>query len=149
MNRNSSGSICRRLRIPPASVASRVAIWCSVLIELNLIDTQGGGIKRMFETQRRRSFPLPDYDLTETSRVAVTIHGRILDEHYTRLLMEGLDLDLDLVMLLDRVQKGGSSGFRVGETDRGTPLGEAAVTMQAHAVTCHARAGGGDGRHTV
>ena len=76
------------------------------MVELNLIDTQGGGIKRMFETQRRRSFPLPDYDLTDTSRVAVTIHGRILDEHYTRLLMEGLDLDLDLVMLLDRVQKG-------------------------------------------
>ena len=76
------------------------------MVELNLIDTQGGGIKRMFETQRRRSFPLPDYDLTDTSRVAVTIHGRILDEHYTRLLMEGLDLDLDLVMLLDRLQKG-------------------------------------------
>lgn len=76
------------------------------MVELNLIDIQGGGIKRMFETQRRRSFPLPDYDLTETNRVDVTIHGRILDEHYTRLLMEGLDLDLDLVMLLDRVQKG-------------------------------------------
>ena len=75
------------------------------MVELNLIDTQGGGIKRMFETQRRRSFPLPDYDLTEASRVDVTIHGRILDEQYTRLLMERLDLDLDLVMLLDRVQK--------------------------------------------
>ena len=75
------------------------------MVELNLIDTQGGGIKRMFETQRRRSFPLPDYDLTEASRVDVTIHGRILDEQYTRLLMEGLDLDLELVMLLDRVQK--------------------------------------------
>ena len=76
------------------------------MVELNLIDTQGGGIKRMFETQRKRSFPLPDYDLTDVSQVAVTTHGRILDERYTRLLMEGLDLDLDLVMLLDRVQKG-------------------------------------------
>ena len=42
----------------------------------------------------------------------------------------------------------GSSGFRVGETDRGTPLGEAAVTVQAHAGSCPARVGGGDGRHT-
>ena len=42
----------------------------------------------------------------------------------------------------------GSSGFRVGETDRGAPLGEAAVTVQAHAVTCRARDGGGDGRAT-
>ena len=41
----------------------------------------------------------------------------------------------------------GSFGFRVDETDRGTPLGEAAVTVQAHAVICPARAGGGDGLH--
>lgn len=76
------------------------------MVELNLIDTQGGGIKRMFETQRRRSFPLPDYDLSEPGRVAVGISGRILDERYTRLLMERTDLDLGQVMLLDRVQKG-------------------------------------------
>lgn len=76
------------------------------MVELNLIDTQGGGIKRMFETQRRRSFPLPDYDLTEVGQVAVSITGRILDERYTRLLMERTDLDLGQVMLIDRVQKG-------------------------------------------
>lgn len=76
------------------------------MVELNLIDTQGGGIKRMFETQRRRSFPLPDYDLSEPGQVAVTLTGRILDERYTRLLMERTDLGLEEVMLLDRVQKG-------------------------------------------
>ncbi len=75
------------------------------MVELNLIDTQGGGIKRMFETQRRRSFPLPDYDLTAHDQVAVSISGRILNESYTRLLMEQTTLDLGLVMLLDRVQK--------------------------------------------
>lgn len=83
------------------------------MVELNLIDTQGGGIKRMFETQRRRSFPLPDYDLTEPGKVTVSITGRILDERYTRLLMERTDLDLRRVMLLDRVQK----GLRIGRTD--------------------------------
>ncbi len=76
------------------------------MVELNLIDTQGGGIKRMFETQRRRSFPLPDYDLNDPGQVAVSLSGRILDERYTRLLMERTDLDLRQVMLLDRVQKG-------------------------------------------
>lgn len=76
------------------------------MVELNLIDTQGGGIKRMFETQRQRSFPLPDYDLSDPSQVSVTVSGRILDERYTRLLMERTDLDLGQVMLLDRVQKG-------------------------------------------
>ena len=76
------------------------------MVELNLIDTQGGGIKRMFETQRRRWFPLPDYDLSASGQVAVNLSGRILDERYTRLLMERTDLDLWQVMLLDRVQKG-------------------------------------------
>lgn len=76
------------------------------MVELNLIDTQGGGIKRMFHTQRQRFFPLPDYDLTQGKRVAVGIHGRILDEHYTRTLMERTDLPLEQVMLLDQVQKG-------------------------------------------
>jgi len=76
------------------------------MVELNLIDTQGGGIKRMFETQRRRWFPLPDYDLSTPGQVSVNLSGRILDERYTRLLMERTDLDLGQVMLLDRVQKG-------------------------------------------
>lgn len=70
-----------------------------------MIDIQGGGIKRMFETQRRRSFPLPDYDLSEAARVKVSVSGRVLDERYTRLLMERTDLRLEEVMLLDRVQK--------------------------------------------
>lgn len=76
------------------------------MVELNLIDTQGGGIKRMFETQRRRWFPLPDYNLSKAGQVSVSLSGRILDERYTRLLMERTDLDLGQVMLLDRVQKG-------------------------------------------
>lgn len=75
------------------------------MVELNLIDTQGGGIKRMFETQRKRSFPLPDYDLTELGHVTLTISGRVLDERYTRLIMERTDLNLEQVILLDRVQK--------------------------------------------
>jgi len=36
----------------------------------------------------------------------VSISGRILDERYTRLLMERTDLDLGQVILLDRLQKG-------------------------------------------
>ena len=88
---------------PPAIY--RNPFLADAMVELNLIDTQGGGIKRMFETQRRRSFPLPDYDLGKPSEVAVTVTGRILDERYTRLLMERTDLDLAQIILLDRVQK--------------------------------------------
>lgn len=75
------------------------------MVNLNMIDTQGGGIKRMFQAQRRRFFPMPDYDLSQPERVIVNIQGRILDERYTRLLMTRTDLDLRIIMLLDRVQK--------------------------------------------
>ncbi len=76
------------------------------MVNLNMIDTQGGGIKRMFTTQAKRFFPMPDYDLSDLDRVAVTIRGRILDERYTRLLMQKADLDLMSIVLLDKVQKG-------------------------------------------
>jgi len=75
------------------------------MVNLNMIDTQGGGIKRMFQKQMKRFFPMPDYNLAECDRVQVAIPGNILDEQYTRLLMERADLDLWQVIVLDRVQK--------------------------------------------
>ena len=76
------------------------------MVNLNMIDTQGGGIKRMFQTQMKRYFPLPDYDLSDPSRVMLTIRGAIIDEQYTRMLMKRPDLRLGEVILLDKVQKG-------------------------------------------
>jgi len=76
-----------------------------VMVDLNMIDSQGGGIKRMFQKQKQRFFPMPDYNLSEFDRVQVSIPGSILDEQYSRLLMERTDLDLWQVILLDRVQK--------------------------------------------
>jgi len=76
------------------------------MVNLNMIDTIGSGIKRMFNEQRKRFFPLPDFDLSDSKRVVVKIAGRIWDENYTKLLMSKTDLDLKTVVLLDRVQKG-------------------------------------------
>jgi ATP-dependent DNA helicase RecG len=75
------------------------------MVNLNMIDTQGGGIKRMFQKQMERFFPLPDFNLSDPDRVQVTIPGNILDEQYTRILMARTDLALWQVILLDRVQK--------------------------------------------
>ncbi|HET6402485.1 MAG TPA: RNA-binding domain-containing protein [Candidatus Kapabacteria bacterium] len=76
------------------------------MVNLNMIDTIGSGIKKMFETQRGRFFPLPEYDLNDSSRVEVKIFGKVLNPNYTALLRERPDLDLPTVMLLDMVQKG-------------------------------------------
>jgi ATP-dependent DNA helicase RecG len=76
------------------------------MVNLNMIDTIGSGIKRMFKKQRQRNFPMPDYDLGEPGRVKVRIIGKIIDEKYTRMLMARTDLELLDVIALDKVQKG-------------------------------------------
>lgn len=71
---------------------------------LNMIDTEGGGIKKMFNKQRIRLFPMPEYDLSN-EKVKVTIIGRVIDEAFARILTENQDLTLMQIMLLDKVQK--------------------------------------------
>lgn len=75
------------------------------MVNLNMIDTAGMGIRRSFEKLRERFFPMPDYDLSEENRVKVTIYGKIIDEKYSKILLENTNLSLVEVMLLDRVQK--------------------------------------------
>ena len=75
------------------------------MVNLQMIDTIGSGIKRIFNLQRSQFFPMPDYDLSEPQRVKVRLLGKILDENYTRLLMTNTDLTLFDVMTLDKVQK--------------------------------------------
>ncbi len=75
------------------------------MVNLNMIDTIGSGIKRMFTRQRERSFPMPDYELADTRRVGVRLSGQIMDENYTRLLLSQTELDMMDVIALDQVQK--------------------------------------------
>lgn len=79
------------------------------MIRLRMIDQVGSGIRRMFQTQRDRFFPLPDYRIDENElgkpRVEVMIPGQVLDMKYTQLLMKRSDLELRQVLLLDSIQK--------------------------------------------
>lgn len=77
----------------------------TAMLNLNMIDTIGSGIKKMFTIQRERYFPLPDYVLNDPNRVEVRIAGKIIDENYTKLLIEKTNLNLKIVILLDKVQK--------------------------------------------
>jgi ATP-dependent DNA helicase RecG len=75
------------------------------MANLGMIDTMGYGIHEMFLAQRRRYFPLPDYSKSEPNKVVLEIYGHVIDENYTRMLLEHQDLPLATVILLDRVQK--------------------------------------------
>lgn len=76
----------------------------TAMFNLKMVDTAGGGIKKIFNFQRVRYFPLPDYDLSE-DKVKVAISGAILDMNYARLLARHKDLTLDEIIMLDKVQK--------------------------------------------
>ena len=78
---------------------------CDAMMNLNMIDTIGSGIRKMFIYQKNRFFPLPDYDLTNPDSVKVKLYGKILDKNYTRWLISNTELSLKTVILLDRVQK--------------------------------------------
>ncbi len=75
------------------------------MVNVNMIDTMGYGIRRMFQEQRKRFYPLPDFDTSNPDKVLVTIYGKVIDSNYTAALIEHQDLPLETVILLDKVQK--------------------------------------------
>ncbi len=80
---------------------------CRAMVNFNMIDTVSRGIKKMFNEQRRRHFPMPDYEIdTLNKEVGVRIYGNSINEKYTKLLKENDSLALEDCILLDAVQKG-------------------------------------------
>jgi len=76
------------------------------MVGLKMIDTIGSGIKRVYQARKKRSFPMPDYDLTQGEEGQVSVIGKVIDEKYTQMLMARSDLDLWEAIALDKVQKG-------------------------------------------
>lgn len=74
------------------------------MFNLRMVDTMGGGIRKMFNFQRIRFFPMPEYEF-EHNLVKVTVTGKILDLDYARILARNQDLALEEIILLDKVQK--------------------------------------------
>lgn len=84
----------------------RNTFLAQAMVNLDMIDTMGMGIRRIFQQQRARNLPMPEYDLGDSTRVVMTIYGRQIDENYGRILMERKDLTLPEIVALDRIQKG-------------------------------------------
>lgn len=74
------------------------------MVNLSLIDTIGSGIRKMFEIQKSKFFPLPEYDFSD-NKVKVTIFGKVLDINYARKLAGMPNLTLDEIIVLDKIQK--------------------------------------------
>ena len=116
---------------------------CRAMVDFNMIDTVSRGIKKMFNEQWRRHFPMPDYDIdAENRKVSVRIYGNEINEQYTNLLKTNKSLTLWDCISLDSIQKGRSiheeiaqnllsRGLIEGETPNYTiSLGIAKATRQ-------------------
>jgi ATP-dependent DNA helicase RecG len=74
------------------------------MVNLKMIDTQGYGIHSMFLSQRNRCLPMPDYESTK-EKVVLRIPGTVIDENYSKMLLENTSIGLDEAVLLDALQK--------------------------------------------
>ena len=75
------------------------------MVNLNMIDSLGYGIYMINTEQRNRYLPLSDYILNDKQKVVLQVYGNVIDENYSKLLIERADLPLMKVILLDKVQK--------------------------------------------
>lgn len=81
-------------------------VLCQGMVNFNMIDTIGRGIRKVFTEQQKRFFPMPDYRIDQAKKeVTVKIYGKLLDEKYYRLLKANSTLSLDDCIALDFVQK--------------------------------------------
>ena len=76
----------------------------TAMFNLKMVDTAGGGIRKMFQFQRKRFFPMPDYDLSG-GKVKVTVTGKVLNLDYAVSLARNPTLTLEEIIMLDKVQK--------------------------------------------
>ena len=76
------------------------------MMAFHMIDTATLGIRRAYNIQKAKYFPLPDYNVSSGAQVEVTVYGKTLNDNYMHILYDHQDLDLQTVFLLDRVQKG-------------------------------------------
>lgn len=79
---------------------------CQGMVNFNMIDIIGRGIKKIFTEQQKRFFPMPDYIInSDKKEVKVRIYGKMIDEKYVELLKQIPDLSLNECIALDCVQK--------------------------------------------
>lgn len=81
-------------------------VLCQGMVNFNMIDTIGRGIRKVFTEQQKRYFPMPDYRIDQAKKeVTVKIYGKLINEKYYRLLKANPNLALEDCIALDFVQK--------------------------------------------
>ena len=98
------GSVEKVVEADAPETEYRNPFLAMAMVNLNMIDTIGSGIKKMFILQKNKYFPLPDYDLSD-NKVKVKIIGKVININYARKLAQYNELTLQEIILLDKVAK--------------------------------------------
>ena len=100
---------------------------CNAMVNFNMIDIVGRGIRKIFNQQWERRFPMPDYEIDAVNKeVAVRLYGNAINEKYTKLLKENKDLSFEDCLLLDAIQK----GHQLNEVDAQNLLSRGLIEVQ-------------------
>lgn len=82
--------------------------------EFGMIDKLGSGVKTMYETQRKKYFPLPTYSYNNNDdQTGLEIYGKEIDKKFTEILINKGDMEFYKTIMLDKIQKN-----RGGEIDK-------------------------------
>ena len=100
------GSVRNAIELTGPQKYYRNYALCQGMVNFNMIDTIGRGIRKVFTEQQKRFFPMPDYQIDQAKKeVTVKIYGKLINEQYYRLLKANPDLSLYDCIALDMVQK--------------------------------------------
>ena len=77
----------------------------TAMMNLNLVETAGGGIRKLFEIQKKKFFPLPEYELS-ADKVKVTFTVKIINMDLARKVAKNPDISFDELFAVDKVAKG-------------------------------------------
>ena len=84
--------------------------------EFGMIDKLGSGVKTMYETQRKKYFPLPTYSYNnDFDETRLEIYGKEIDKKFTEILINKGDMEFYKTIMLDKIQKG--RGIEVDEDE--------------------------------
>lgn len=76
----------RNLRKDALEPDYRNKFLVEAMTNIGLVETVGGGIRKMFAIQQNKGFPLPDYNLSD-NKVEVVITGKVVDKDFADILM--------------------------------------------------------------
>lgn len=101
------GSVEEVIRRDSPEEIYRNRFMATAMVNCQMIDTIGSGIRKMFFTQKNRYFPLPEYKISTGTKpkVILQIDGKVLDLAYAKVLLSNPDIDIETTMLLDKVQR--------------------------------------------